>query len=88
MSVPPGVVTPDVSLACRFELFPNAFRRPMMLPIVGVLGVGIALASGDDAAAGDTGFPPGPHPEKSSASGVGAPADDVETEPRRVRREK
>ncbi len=85
MSVPPGVVAPEVSLACRFELFPNAFRRPMILPIVGVLGVGVELTSGDDAA-GDAGFPPAPHPEKSS--GVGAPADDVETDPLRVRSEK
>lgn len=83
MSVPPGVTTLAGSLACRFELFPNAFNRPMMLPMVGVLGVGIALESGTDDA-----FPPAPGPQPEKSSGVGAPPDAVEMEPRRVRREK
>lgn len=50
----------------------------MILPIVGVLGDGIALESGTSGTLD-------PHPENSS--GVGAPPD-VDTEPRLVRMEK
>ena len=76
MRVPPGVATPEGSLACRFVLLPNAFKRPMMLPMVGVLGVARPLESGTDEGLL-------PQPEKSS--GV---VPDVDTDPRLVRSEK